>query len=57
MAYRWYADYRLSHSLGLLDSLIAAAVHPLGVPPNTFNQKHFRVVPGLRTVQPYARQP
>ena len=55
LAYRWYADYRLSNSLGLLDALIAASALPLGVPLSTFNQKHFNVIPGPATIRPYVR--
>lgn len=45
----------LSHSLGLLDSLIAATALSYGVPLHTFNQKHFAAVPNLQTIQPYIR--
>jgi len=45
----------LSHNLGLVDALIAAAALSLGAPLCTFNVKHFRAVPGLVTEQPYLR--
>lgn len=45
----------LSHGLGLIDALIAAAALSLGVPLCTFNVKHFRHVPGLVTEQPHQR--
>jgi predicted nucleic acid-binding protein len=54
-AFEEYADLRLSHNLGLLDSLIAATAIGSGEILATFNLKHYRAVPGLRTVQPYKR--
>jgi predicted nucleic acid-binding protein len=50
-----FAAAHLSHSLGLLDSLIAATALTHGLPLHTFNQKHFAAVPGLTTIQPYVR--
>jgi predicted nucleic acid-binding protein len=55
---RALADFSIlhpSHSLGLLDALIAATAIGLRADLCTFNVKHFRAVPGLRTVQPYTR--
>jgi hypothetical protein len=37
--------------LGLLDALIGATV--LGRPLATFNVKHYGVIAGLQTIQPY----
>lgn len=50
-----FAAYHLSHGLGLLDALIAACA--IGQPARllTFNVRHYRVVPGLVTVEPYKR--
>lgn len=48
-------DYRLSHSLGLVDALIAATALGQGATLCTFNMKHFSAVPGLVTEQPYSR--
>jgi predicted nucleic acid-binding protein len=50
-----FATYHLSHSLGLLDALIAACAVGLSATLFTFNAKHFRVVPGLVVAQPYIR--
>lgn len=50
-----FTAYHLSHNLGLLDSLIAACAIGLPATLCTFNVKHYRVVPGLVTAQPYAR--
>lgn len=50
-----FTAYHLSHSLGLLDSLIAACAIGRSATLCTFNQKHYRVVPGLVTDQPYPR--
>src|SRR5258708_3164143 len=48
-----FTAYHLSHALGLLDALIAACVVGLSGTLYTFNEKHYRVVPGLATAQPY----
>jgi predicted nucleic acid-binding protein len=50
-----FTAYHLSHSLGLLDALIAACAVGLSATFYTFNDKHYRVVPGLVMAQPYTR--
>lgn len=50
-----FATYHVSHGLGLLDSLIAACAVGLSATLCTFNVKHYKVVPGLVTAQPYTR--
>ncbi len=48
-----FASFRLSHNLGLLDSLIAHTAVGINVELATFNIKHYGVIAGLRTIQPY----
>jgi predicted nucleic acid-binding protein len=50
-----FTAYHLSQGLGLLDALIAACAVGLSTTLYTFNDKHYRVVPGLVTAQPYIR--
>jgi tRNA(fMet)-specific endonuclease VapC len=50
-----FAAYHLSHGLGLLDALIAACAVGLSATLHTFNTKHYQIVPGLTTTQPYTR--
>jgi predicted nucleic acid-binding protein len=50
-----FTTYHLSHSLGLLDSLIAACAIGRSATLCTFNTKHFRPVPGLSLTEPYSR--
>jgi len=50
-----FATYHLSHGLGLLDALIAACAVGRGETLHTFNHKHYRIVPGLVTAEPYTR--
>jgi predicted nucleic acid-binding protein len=52
-AYQDFAAYHLSHSLGLLDALIAHTAVGLNEPLATFNVKHYGVVSGLQTMRPY----
>ena len=50
-----YIAFHLSHNLGLLDSLIAACAVGRAATLCTFNVKHYRVITGLTTEQPYPR--
>ena len=50
-----YAQYHLSHNLGCIDALIGHTALLLNEPLYTFNQKHYSVIPGLKTLQPYTR--
>ena len=50
-----FSTYHLSHGLGLIDSLVAACAVGLSATLFTFNDKHYRSVPGLVTTPPYAR--
>ena len=50
-----FAHCRLSHGLTMLDVLIGHTAVELDSPLFTFNQKHYRAVPDLKTVQPYVR--
>ncbi len=51
-----FADAALSHNLGILDALIGQLAVSLSLPLHTFNEKHYAVIPNLKTVQPYQRQ-
>jgi predicted nucleic acid-binding protein len=50
-----FSSYHLSHGLGLIDALIAACTVGLAARLCTFNEKHYRPVPGLKKEQPYVR--
>ena len=50
-----FTKFHLSHSLGLLDSMIAATAVGLGATLWTFNAKHYKAVPGLVLEKPYTR--
>jgi predicted nucleic acid-binding protein len=50
-----FAKLHLSHSLGLLDALIAATAVGHGSVLNTFNERHYRMFPGLAITRPYQR--
>lgn len=50
-----FTRFRLSHNAGLLDVLIGQTAVALGESLHTFNQKHYRFIPGIQTVQPYVK--
>jgi tRNA(fMet)-specific endonuclease VapC len=50
-----FTAFHLSHSLGLLDALIAACAIGRAATLCTFNVKHYQVIAGLITEQPYSR--
>src|SRR5437879_3969930 len=50
-----FTAYHLSHGLGLLDAIIAACAIGVSATLYTFNDKHYRIVPGLLTARPYTR--
>lgn len=54
-AIQTYVQYHLSHNLGFIDALIAHTALPLGEPLYTFNDKHYAVISGLTTREPYPR--
>lgn len=51
-----FSDHRLSDNIGLLDALIAETAIGVDAELATFNVKHYRVLKGLRSIQPYERQ-
>jgi predicted nucleic acid-binding protein len=50
-----FTRFHLSHRLGLIDSLIAACALGLGAILCTFNVRHYGLIAGLQTEQPYVR--
>ena len=50
-----YTSLHLSHRLGLIDALIAACAIGRAATLCTFNVKHYRMIAGLVTEQPYPR--
>lgn len=52
-ALAWYRSYHLARGIGFLDCFVAAAARRLGCRIHTLNTKHFRSIPGLRTMRPY----
>jgi predicted nucleic acid-binding protein len=52
---RRFAQAHLTHSTGILDSLIAATALSHSLVLHTFNTKHFAAFTDLKTVQPYSR--
>lgn len=50
-----FAQYHLSHGLGLLDALIGQTAVALNLPLHTFNRKHYATIPNLITISPYRK--
>ena len=50
-----FTTYHLSNNVGLIDALIAACAVGRDITLCTFNVKHYRIIPGLKMVQPYKR--
>lgn len=50
-----FEQFHLSHGLGMLDALIGQTAISLGLPVHTFNRKHYEMIPGIRTIQPYKK--
>ena len=50
-----FSQYHLSDGVGLLDALIAHCAISKNATLCTFNVKHYRVIPNLNILQPYAR--
>lgn len=49
-----YRGFHLSHAIGMIDVLIGHIALELALPLYTFNKKHYRVITGLTTIQPYS---
>ena len=54
-AMRIFKQFRLSHGIGLIDSLIAQTAVEYGVPLYTHNLKHYSMILGLTAIIPYNR--
>ena len=54
-AYRALLNVHLRNAIGVLDVLVAQVALSLDLPLLTFNQKHFDVLPALKTIRPYTR--
>lgn len=54
-AYDNHAVTRLSHGIEVMDSITSAMAIRLGLPVATFNDRHFKAITGLTTIQPYTR--
>jgi len=52
-ALEWYRSYHLSRGVGFLDCFVAAAARRLDCQVHTLNTKHFRAIPGLKTMRSY----
>ncbi|ETR70717.1 MAG: PilT domain-containing protein [Candidatus Magnetoglobus multicellularis str. Araruama] len=50
-----FTQYRLSHNAGLLDVLIGQTAVSYGFDLYTFNDKHYKFIKDLKTIQPYMK--
>ena len=49
----WLKKYYHTHGVGFHDCLLAAAAVRLRMPVVTLNEKHFKVLPGVKVIRPY----
>jgi predicted nucleic acid-binding protein len=54
-AMKSFSSHHLSDNIGLLDALIAETAIGINAELATFNVKHYRVIKGLQSLQPYTR--
>jgi len=54
-AMKTFSSHHLSDNIGLLDALIAETAIGIEAELATFNLKHYRVINGLQSLQPYTR--
>ncbi len=54
-ALKTFTKFNLGRGLGLLDALIGQTAMALDLPIHTFNRKHYAVIPGLMSIQPYQK--
>lgn len=54
-AIKTFSSHHLSDNIGLLDALIAETAIGIAAKLATFNVKHYRVINGLQSLQPYTR--
>lgn len=52
-ALQWHRSYHLSGGIVFLDCFVAPAARRLNCQVGTLDTKHFRIIPGLRTMRPY----
>ena len=50
-----FSTHHLSNNIGLLDALIAETAIGVNAKLATFNVKHYRILRGLQSIQPYDR--
>ena len=55
LALGFFSRHYLSHNLGMIDSFIAGMAVGRDIELCSFNEKHFRAVPGLKLLAPYTR--
>lgn len=51
-----FAQYHLSHQMGIIDVLIGQLAVSTNGSLYTFNKKHYAPIPGLKTIQPYRKE-
>ncbi len=54
-ALKIFSSYHLSHNIGVFDVLIGYMAVDMNLPLYTFNEKHYSIIPILKTMQPYKK--
>ena len=55
-AFSFFSKFFLSHNLGIIDALIGATAISYELPIFTFNDKHYKALPGLKVKRPYNKK-
>lgn len=54
-AYTVFSKYHLSHKIGIIDSMIGQTAIDHKLTLYTFNDKHYKVIPGISIKAPYKK--
>ncbi len=50
-----FKEFHISHGIGVFDCLIGHSALKLAMPIYSFNEKHYKKIPGLKVIKPYKK--
>ena len=54
-ALKIFTDYYISHKIGILDTIIGQMAVEFNLSLYTFNEKHYKAIPKLKTIEPHKK--